>query len=412
MSPRDLERIRFLRLILTLLGLFTVAPLGSAQRNKVPANDPSECPYCEGDPKRMEKAGIVSHGGFEFGKTDTAETDARYPGRPVYWIESEHFEIGFGIDDSYKVDREEKDRVVAELKELNKVLPRVSTTKLILDPWLRAHLFALRFEKIYARFEELLGLEDAEWPSGLRPWNMVGKYMGEGPYLGQKGKYEVLVLAKVGDYEEYTAQHFGQRTTHSLRWNVPDRGTLTVTTHAEQGHGRKDLYLHSHLAYQITHNLVNGYKHYSYETPVWLRIGLAHVIEREISPDYNTFDVGEGADVESATRSRWHEYVKKLVRQGSVPYMAEMVRLAGFNSLDSVHHYVSWSMVTYLIQEHPEGFAKLNDAIHGLKDEKGYSDASRLKDVQRESFKEFFGMSYTQFDEAWREWVVKTRLNL
>ena len=41
------------------------------------SNDPASCPYCKGEPALMEKAGIVSHGGFEFGdEASTEKVDA------------------------------------------------------------------------------------------------------------------------------------------------------------------------------------------------------------------------------------------------------------------------------------------------------------------------------------------------
>ena len=60
--------------------------------------------------------------------------------------------------------------------------------------------------------------------------------------------------------------------------------TLVVVTHIGQDGLREDHALHGHLAYNVAINLLDGFKHYSYETPTWLRVGLGHLIEREINP--------------------------------------------------------------------------------------------------------------------------------
>ena len=70
---------RTTRLLVAAAFLFTPAV---AQEKKPPKelrpNDPSTCPYCLGDPERMRQAGIVSHGGFDFARTNTAAFPRAY----------------------------------------------------------------------------------------------------------------------------------------------------------------------------------------------------------------------------------------------------------------------------------------------------------------------------------------------
>ena len=108
-------------------------------------NDPAACPYCRAEPELMAKAGLVSHGGFDFGKTNTAKVDAELPANDIRWIESAHCEIGFALP-PIKVTVEEKDKVRAELARLALVMPDVPAKPAVLDPWLRAHLYAQRCE--------------------------------------------------------------------------------------------------------------------------------------------------------------------------------------------------------------------------------------------------------------------------
>src|SRR5512145_1754786 len=117
----------------------------------------------------------------------------------------------------------------------------------------------------------------------------------------------------------FLSEEFGLPIETTQRWHYIPRDTLSVTIHTEQGSFRSDEALHAHLAYNLGHNLLDGYKHYNYDTPLWLKVGLAHLLEREISPDYNTFDYSEGALTERINKSDWDGEVKKLVRADKAP---------------------------------------------------------------------------------------------
>ena len=242
---------------------------GLGQRDAVAHNDPSLCPYCHGDEELMRAAGIVSHGGFAFGREDTAALDAWMATIEIKWIETPHFEIGIGLS-PYKVPQAESGKIRAEAARLREVLPDVPSKPKVLDPWLRAHLYALRAEDLWEHFIELVGLDDLSvLPDGTRTWDMRGKYMGEGPYLGMKGKYEILLLESEAISRQYLEQQYGVINYETQRWHVPDLGTLSLTAHTQAGRLRRDAALHGHLAFNLGHNFLDGYKHYAYETPVW-----------------------------------------------------------------------------------------------------------------------------------------------
>jgi hypothetical protein len=63
-------------------------------------------------------------------------------------------------------------------------------------------------------------------------------------------------------------------------------------------------------------------------------------------------------------------------------------------------------MTRFMIEEHPEGYACLNAALHGRKTPDGMPDSQDMPGVQRAAFQDCFGMNYMQFDEAWRAWAV------
>ena len=389
---------------LIVCALASLARVAPAQRK----NDPKECPYCHGDPTWMAKAGIVSHGGFEFGITDTGKVDALLATNDIRWIESKHFELGFALG-SMKVKQEDKAKIRGELARLAPVLDGIDTKMGVLDPWLRAHLYAMRLEDMYQRFLDLMQVKDSDFPDGTKLYDMHGKYMGSGPYLGQKGKYEALIVPTEASLQSYLQTHFGLLVKKTQRWNeTTSRDTLSVTINGGEDNTREDEALHGHLAFNITINLLDGYKHYSYDTPIWIREGLAHFVEREITKKFNSFDSSEGGIAETTRKERWEPEVRKLVQSEKQPRMAELIGMKDYNELTLPKHFATWSMIDYLVRTNPTGFAKFNDALHGILNAKGIPDSGNLPDVHREKFKECLGMTYAEFDAKWAEWVLAT----
>ena len=397
------QRAPFLALL--LLALFFVPSLAGAQANKKPANAPENCPYCKGNPKLMEAAGIVAHGGFEFGKTDTKKVDELLPYCEILWLETEHFRIGFALG-SYKVKLEEKKKVLGELTRLAEKLPAVKPETQILDPWLRLHMYAQRCEDLYGRFIDLIQAKDVVWPDGPGKWAIGGPYFGEGPYLGMQRKYEFLALPSEAAHVEYLTFDAGLRIKKTQRWHFVDLGKITLVCHVQQGNLRQDPALHGHLAFNLAHNLYDGMLHYNYETPVWVHEGLAHFMEREIDPKYNTFDSDEGAIGQETSKENWKAEVMKMLGANSQPRMAELVTLKRYSELTLPHHYATWSMTEFLVRTKPDEYAKFLWALKRNFDAQGIPTGSNMNDLHRTKFKEIFGWNYPEFDEAWKTWCL------
>jgi hypothetical protein len=308
------------------------------------------------------------------------------------------------------VRQDERKKIAAELTRLAEKLPGVNPKATTLDPWLRAHLYLQRMEDAYARFLELVQHAPEDFPDGARPYvlGQEAPYMGEGPYLGQGGKFEVLLLPSEAAHTTYLRQQFGLGTRRSQRWNVPERGTLSVTIHEAQGRLRVDTAMHGHVAFNLGHLFLEGFKHYSYDMPRWLQTGLAHWFEREVLPLYNSFDGDEGSAPEVSSKTNWEAEARKLVATGNAPRLTEMIRFTTYGSFRFEHHVVCWSIVDWLIAEHPDALASILRGMKGLLDEHGIADGSRLADVQRELFREHLGMGYLQLDQAWGAWVAAT----
>jgi len=388
-------------LALFLLGLSVTAQGG----DDIPANDPSLCPYCHGDPQWMDAAGIRSHGGFEFATTDTAGVDRILGTTTLHWIESAHFEIGLGIG-TYKPKQDEIKGLRTELEELALVLPEIPVKPRFLDPWLRVHLYAYRAEKVWDRFLERARLDEKVFPAATAPKYPGTPYYGEGPYLGQKGKYELLVLPTKEVQVMFLRDQFGLGVEQTQRWNVIERDTLIAVMSLTGNDLRQDAALHGHVGFNLTALMLDGFKHYSYDVPRWLTEAMAHAMEREINPRFNTYDKSEGAEPERSRKYDWDKEARLLVASGKAPRLAQLANVRTFAEFDVDDHYVMWSMMVFLQEVHPEALACLLGNLKGRRDASGMPDASDLFDVQRDLFRTCLDMTYAQFDEAWQAWAL------
>jgi hypothetical protein len=181
-----------------------------------------------------------------------------------------------------------------------------------------------------------------------------------------------------------------------------------VTIHCAEEGLREDEGLHGHLGFNLAINLFDGYKHYSYDTPIWLREGLAHMVEREIGPRFNSFDSAEGGIAQTTRKEKWEPEVRKLVAGEKAPRMAELMSMKEYSDLTLDRHYATWSMVQYLVKAKPAEFQKFCGALKGRLNAQRIPDGSNLPEAHREYFKEHLGMSYSEFDKSWSEWVLAT----
>ena len=362
------------------------------------------CPYCGEDPQRMAAAGVASHGPFDFGTGTSADVERLLPTLEILWTETAHFKLGTVLR-RYKLGDKERKKVRAELERLQIDLPEVEPRTRYLDPWLRSHLYAQRVEDLWLRFLEVVGVDEKAFPAaGAQPL-VSQKYMGQGPHLGQKSKFELLILPTKATSRLYLSEQYGLPIERTQRWNDVARDSLTVVMNLEEAQRKsKDEALHGHVVFNLTQNLIDGYKHYNYDTPLWYHEGLAHALEREISPHFNSFDGSEGALAKKTHKSDWLVETRKLLRAGEAPRLAELTRLREYAQFELEHHFATWSMVQFLLRRHPQEFACFLDRMHGVVDENG-SAIGDMQDHQRASFKDCLELDYAAFDRAWREWL-------
>jgi len=365
-------------------------------------SDPATCPWCEGDAERMRAAGVVSHGPVPIA-TAGSEALARELGGPRWiFLETAHLRWASSLG-AIQLDPTERARLADDLARLRELLPSMPESPRKLDPWLRLHLLALRAERLYARFQELCGVSDADFPAERGP----GPFMGIGPYLGEKDKFEVVLHERVATHRAFTKSFSGVEVENALRWHFNGLHKLIVSVPLEDGELRKDRALWAHLAHNLGHALLAAYKHFSYDPPLWVDEGLAFWFEKEADPGSTTLDGEEGTRSSDHGPRDWEAGVVALVRAGKAPTLARLMAAKSAEELDIEAKMTSWSIVRWMIETHGEPFGRFLGGIKGQLDAEGVPTGANLLDLQRSLFSEHFRMAPPEVDEAWKSFVLR-----
>lgn len=360
------------------------------------------CPWCT-DPEAMRAAGVVSHGPIAIGPTGS-EALARELGGPRWiFLETEHLRWASSLG-AVNLDTEERARLRDDVARLRAALPSVPEEPRKLDPWLRLHLLAMRGEELYARFQSLLGVTDADFPEERASG---APYMGAGRFLGEKDKFEVVLHERVATHRAFTRSFSGVEVENALRWHFNGLHKLIVSVPLEDGGLRKDRFLWAHVAHNLGHAFLCAYKHFSYDPPLWLDEGLAYLLEKEAEPDSTTLDGDEGARGDDHGPRDWDEGVVRLVRSGKAPTFARLLAAKSAEELDIEAKMTAWSIVRWMLETHPEPFARFVGGVKGQLDTEGRPTGANLLDLQRALLSEQFRMTPHEIDEAWKSWVLR-----
>lgn len=368
------------------------------------------CPWCKNDPALMQAAGVLSHGPIPIGPptpdgTPGSEAIAKLPATQWLFLETAHLRWASSLG-PVNVDQRDKERVMAELARLRDVLPTVPETARKLDPWLRLHLLAMRGEELYARFQALLGVSDADFSAAR---TAEGPYMGDGPFLGEREKFDIVLHATRRTHQAFTESFTGSSSTDALRCHLSPPHKMLASIPAEDADLKQDRLLFAHVAHNLSHQFLSAYKHFFYYPPVWLDEGLAHAIEKEIEPEFTTREGEEGGLSDVRWPSDWWEMARGLASSGKAATLAQLLHAKEFDNLDVDGHVVAWSRVRFLMDEHPKELAAFLGGVKGQLDERGYQSGDDLPALQRRLLKEIFGWTPADFDAAWAAWARRAR---
>jgi len=375
-------------------------------------------PYTRNDPKAMQKAGYISFGSFEFGQrgrkvATTEQIDEALPKARILWVETRHFRIGISLA-AWAVpnDLQTRRKLRGELERLAVVLPRVKPRTRVLDPWLRIHLIAMRAEEQYREFLDWVGVDDSEFPESADKVVIGrGRYLGYGPYLGMQQKYLLFITEEVDTYVTYMQTFTGKRGDYGQRLHFLDIGALFygVAAKMEGSAFRHDTALHANLTFNIAHGFVDGFRHYSYDVPVWISEGLAHYFERRVSPLYNSFSQSESVLADTKPGTRWRLLTRKLITAHKGTPFARIMTWRDFGQIGYDDHVLIWSRWDYLMSMGKEKFAEFMFQVKGRIDPKTWIvDQSDLVGATRDGLRKAYGLTPLSLDEEWQAWVRKT----
>lgn len=376
-------------------------------------------PFTKMDPKAMAKAGILNYGPFRFGNLadqEVSSTDIQktLPFVNIMWLETEHFRIGVDLPKwSVPQDSKTKKKIRAELTELKKKLPKVNPKTRRLDPWLRAHLTAYRLEKLYAEVQDLFGVKDADFPTDPKEvYPGEGKtYMGYGKYMGMKDKFLVLVIEKKGPYRQYMEKYLGRPTFFGQRWHFTDSSSILYTAPLESDEFplKHDTALHCSLAFNVGQNLLDGFRYYSYDLPVWIREGFSHWMCRRIDGDWPSFDQNEGSVADMKKIDKWKPYCRSMI-SGNKKFAAfpEVAKWRDFGNITFNDHVAIFSRIDFLMSKGKDKWKTFLFTVKGRVDETWAVDQKDLVGATREGLKKAYKLSFLSFDDKWKDWVKKT----
>lgn len=400
-------------LSLTVLALAAAAP-AQAGKDKTKARID---PYTKNEQEAMAKAGYVNFGPFRFGNiadkpTETTQIDQSLDYVTILWVETKHFRIGVNLPQYVIPDGEveTKAKIRKELEELAKVLPHVDPKTRRLDPWLRLHMTAQRCEKLYAETSQLFGVKDEDFPGDPGKVVVGNRYMGYGPYLGMKDKYLVLLFEKTAPYQAYMKTYVGRDTKNPQRWHFKESSSILISfpTDDDQFPRKHDTALHCSLAFNVSQNLLDGFRYYAYDLPVWIKEGFGHWAERRIDGKWPNFDQNEGALADMKTVDRWEPLCRNLIAANKVTPFSEAVAWRDFGDIKFPDHVAVWSRMDWLISQGPEKFQKFLFGVKGRVDKQWLPDQSDLVGATRDALKDAYGVSILDFDRKWMDWVKAT----
>ena len=180
--------------------------------------------------------------------------------------------------------------------------------------------------------------------------------MGNGPYLGQKGKYEViLLLPSQAASTAFLEQEFGLLIKMTQRWNVIPRDTLILVAHTESRVScATTLGMHNHVIFNLGDQPA---RRLTSTSPTRPRSGCARawaLRRARARPEVQHLRLLRGLGGGHDPQDRLGPEVRKLIAKGRALRMAELVALKDYAGLELEHHFTTWSMTDFLVEDQPE----------------------------------------------------------
>lgn len=363
-------------------------------------------PYTRGEREPLQRAGYESFGPFPFCMNhDSAAVAALLPEEPIAWIETAHFRLGASLSPLRLDDRNQQPELRAELKALASKLPGVDPKTRDLDPWLRAHLFAQRLERIHAEVSAVLQVDDDAFSKTPSDPIAERTFMGLGPHFGMKEKFTVLLLRDGAHLRRFTAAFHGIATSEPSRQFDHALGCGFVGAAETSVHGTlaKDRAMHANVAYHTAALLYVSYRSYCHDVPAWVIDGLAHDHARAVATDV---PIHVSTDLESATAeyTQWDSLWKSRLAEGRFDSSTEWLEGTNQSALTDEQRLQAWAFVRHLRSLGPTAFPtffrRLKDPFHRRL---RFPTLEELAERQRSAWQEAFGATARELFAAWQK---------
>lgn len=335
------------------------------------------------------------------------------PAATFVCIETPHFKLACALGPmKLPSDDAERRRIEADLKTLTARGIEGLRGKSRLDTRARAHLYGLRLERVYADVLELLAMTDADFPA-IPPRARDADYAGEGPFLGMPKPFTVLLTERETTLARYV-QTYGNRacTPVGVRHFFQSEGTLFLGIAADGNEGRlrDDKVLHAALVYNTVHNLLDGFRYYWHETPLWLQEGTAHWFRRQVLEDMDLYTWIPPDLPERNRRTDWRATALARARLGNFTPLREVLGWIDDRAVRFGDQIAIWSRIDFLQRRHPGALGRILRATKRAQpsDQSATPDDQALVERQRAALADVLGLDPDRFDDAWVAFVKET----
>ncbi len=397
--------LRVACLLLAAAGVLAQQPDPGKDDEEIQQAGPVD-PYTGGDAEVMKDAGIVAYGRMPWADfLTTADIEKVLGEHRFLWIETAHFRIGSNFKStSWPQTPTKKKALQQDIRDLRKRLRKVPEKPKKIDPWLRLHLYAQRAENCYADFQKLLGVTDADFPArGTGP--------RDGAFLGQPDKFLLLLFQKKSDMARYMDRFCGIQADSSMRYCHLKTHQMVACISAEGLEGFDDTALHGHVTYALMHNLMSGYNGFYYQLPLWFSEGIAHWYSRQIPSDNVNVQIRDDEAVAEDKQTNWPVKVRRRAQHVGAFFPFETMAAWDDREKMGYHaHSQAWSRVDFLLRKDAEKVGLMLQKLKALPpgSDGGVAQAAQARTLAVKLVAELFGLDPAAFDDAWRDWVLKT----
>ncbi len=308
--------------------------------------------------------------------------------KPIF-IEDKFFRLVTDFD-GFSTREDVYPRREIELLQLADVFLTVNERTVGLNAHHRAHLYLNRAHRVLRDFEHIVRHDPDSGYMGLL-----------GPYLGLRQKVEIYIFEKQPLMGQFLKTYLGHSSTLDGHcWHTLKDDGMQVIMHCDN---MSDVYCNNSFTHRLSYVLMQGFRGFFYDLPAWFLIGFGHLMERRERTDFNTFFFGEGQlPRDFWGRQKWKMEVRKMVDAADTRPFVEIAEFTQPNELRPEEHGIIWSMVSYQMQL---GQDKLGRFVHVLKEKQPGESTFNL---QVRAFQTVYGITMTQFEENWKQWVRET----